>query len=368
VKLEDNRRYWVALNLVLAESLKAARKIVGHFPAVRDIFKASRRELISIGIDEEKVQALTSPRLLDQASREIERLERKSYSILTFEDRNYPEYLKETFDPPYVLYCAGRIEALKGPAVSIVGARKPSAYGRAVAERLARDLAFRGLVIVSGLARGVDSIAHWGALEGGKTVAVLGSGLETIYPRENRGLFNKIIEQGAVVSEFPPESPPLGFHFPIRNRIISGLSLAVIVVEATKKSGSLISARLALEQNREVMAVPGNITSELSQGTNWLIQTGAKLVERWEDVAEELPSPLREKLLSQEEEEREAPPSISPQEKKIFEILKPDSLTHVDELVEEIEFSVSETLSFLLSLELKGFIFQRPGKYFQRRL
>lgn len=130
----------------------------------------------------------------------------------------------------------------------------------------------------------------------------------------------------------------------------------------------MISARLALEQNREVMAVPGNITSELSQGTNWLIQTGAKLVENWEDVAEELPSPLREKLLSQEEEEREAPPSISPQEKKIFDILKPDSLTHVDELVEEIEFSVSETLSFLLSLELKGFIFQRPGKYFQRRL
>jgi DNA processing protein len=197
---------------------------------------------------------------------------------------------------------------------------------------------------------------------------VLGSGLETIYPRETRGLFNKIIEQGAVVSEFPPESPPLGFHFPIRNRIISGLSLALIVVEATKRSGSLISARLALEQNREVMAVPGNITSELSQGTNWLIQTGAKLVENWEDVAEELPSPLQEKLLSQKEEDREAPASISPQEKKVFEILKPDSLTHVDELVEEIEYSVSETLSFLLSLELKGLIFQRPGKYFQRRL
>jgi DNA processing protein len=368
VKLEDNRRYWVALNLVLAESLRAAKKVVGHFPTVRDVFKASRRELISLGIDEEKVQDLTSPRLLDRASREIERLERKGYSILTFEDRNYPEYLRETFDPPYVLYCAGRIEALKGPVVSIVGSRKPSAYGRAVAERLARDLASRGLVIVSGLARGVDSISHWGALEGGKTVAVLGSGLEIIYPRENRGLFNKIIEQGAVVSEFPPESPPLGFHFPIRNRIISGLSLALIVVEATKRSGSLISARLALEQNREVMAVPGNITSELSQGTNWLIQTGAKLVESWEDVAEELPSPLQEKLLGQKEEEIEVPPSVSRQEKKVFDVLKPDSLTHVDELVEEIDYSVSETLSFLLSLELKGLIFQRPGKYFQRRL
>ncbi len=368
MKLEDNRIYWVALNLVLAENLRAARKVVDHFPTIADVFEASSGELISSGISEEMAQALTSPRLLDQAGREIERLEKKSFSILTYEDGNYPEYLREIFDPPHVLYCAGRIEALKAPSVSIVGARKPSAYGRAVAERLARDLASRGLVIVSGLARGVDSIAHWGALEGGKTVAVLGSGLKTIYPRENRGLFEKIIEQGAVVTEFPLGSPPLGFHFPIRNRIISGLSLAVVVVEATKRSGSLISARLALEQNREVMAVPGNITSALSRGTNWLIQTGAKLVENWEDVAEELPSPLREKLLCQKEKEREPAPPLSAQERKVFEILKPDSLTHVDELIEETDYSVSETLSFLLNLELKGLIFQRPGKYFQRRL
>ena len=368
MKLDDNRTYWVALNLVLADNLRAARKAVDHFPTIADVFKASRRELISLGVNEEIAQALTFPGLLDQASREIERLEKKNCSILTCEDGDYPEYLREIFDPPYVLYCAGRVEVLKVPAVSIVGARRPSAYGRAVAERLARDLASRGLVIVSGLAHGVDSIAHWGALEGGKTVAVLGSGLETVYPRENRGLFEKIIQQGAVVTEFPLESPPLGFHFPIRNRIISGLSLAVVVVEATKRSGSLISARMALEQNREVMAVPGNITSELSQGTNWLIQTGAKLVKSWEDVAEELPSPLKEKILCQKEEEREAPPSLSPQEKKVFEILKPDSLTHVDALVEETDYSVSETLSFLLNLELKGFILQRPGKYFQRRL
>ena len=368
MKLEDNRIYWVGLNLVLAENLRAARKVVDHFPAIGDVFKASKRELISSGVGEETAQALTSPKLLDQACREIERVEKRNFSILTYEDRGYPEYLREIFDPPYVLYCAGRVEVLKAPAVSIVGARKPSAYGRAVAERLARDLASRGLVIVSGLARGVDSIAHWGALEGGKTVAVLGSGLETLYPRENRGLFEKIVEQGAVVTEFPPESPPLGFHFPIRNRIISGLSLAVVVVEATKRSGSLISARLALEQNREVMAVPGNITSALSRGTNWLIQTGAKLVESWEDVAEELPSPIREKILCQKEEEMEELPSLSAQEKKVFEILKPDSLTHVDELIEETDYSVSETLSFLLNLELKGLIFQRPGKYFQRRL
>lgn len=365
--MEEKKKYWVALNLILAEKLKAAKKIVDRFPNLAEAFKARSGELAALGLEKEKEEALTSPRLLDRARREIERLQKKKYSLLTLEDAGYPQYLREIFDPPLVLYCAGKVEALKGPAVSIVGARKPSAYGRAVAERLAQDLAARGLVIVSGMARGIDSIAHWGALEGGRTVAVLGSGLENIYPKENRALFQKIAEEGAVVSEFPLDSPPFGFHFPIRNRIISGLSLALVVVEATKRSGSLISARLALEQNREVMAVPGTTTSELSQGTNWLIQTGAKLVSSWEDVVEEFPSPLREELLSQKEEEREKLPAMSPQEEKLFELIKPDSLTHIDTLVEKTEFSVSEVLSILLSLELRGVILQRPGKYFQRR-
>jgi len=365
--VEDKKKYWVALNLVLAENLKASKNIVDHFSDLADAFKARSGELTALGIKKEEEQALTSPKLLDQASREIERLERKKYSILTLYDADYPEYLREIFDPPLVLYCAGKVETLKEPAVSIVGARKPSAYGRSVAEKLARDLAARGIVIVSGMARGIDSLAHWGALEGGKTVAVLGSGLENIYPQENRSLFQKIIDKGAVVSEFPLKSPPHGFHFPVRNRIISGLSLALVVVEASKRSGSLISARLALEQNREVMAVPGNITSELSQGTNWLIKTGAKLVESWEDVAEELPPPLREELLSQKEEVKEEPASMSPQEKKVFDLIKPDSLIHIDALVERTEFSVSEVLSILLNLELRGLIVQRPGKHFQRR-
>ena len=366
--MEDSRKYWIALNLVLAENLKAAKKIVDRFPTIADAFKAGSREFIALGIEKETALVLTSPKILDQACREIERLERKNIFVLTYEDTNYPEYLREIFDPPFVLYCAGNVKALKGPAVSIVGARKTSAYGRAVAEKLARELASRGIVIVSGLARGVDSIAHWGALEGGITVAVLGSGLENIYPRENRALFGKIVEKGAVVSEFPLKSPALAYHFPIRNRIISGLSLAIIVVEASRRSGSLISARLALEQNREVMAVPGNITSELSQGTNWLIKAGAKPVESWEDVAEELPSPIKEHLLSQKEDKKEKPPSMSAQEKEVYELLKPDSLTHIDEVIEETEFSVSEILSTLLGLELKGLALQRPGKYFQRRL
>ena len=366
--MENSLEYWIALNLVLADDLRAAKKVVDRFPRIADAFAARADDFTALGIDRKRAERLASPKLLDQAHREIEKLAKKKYSILTQEDGSYPEYLREIFDPPFVLYCAGRVEALKGPAVSIVGARKPSPYGRAVAERLAQDLASRGLVVVSGMARGVDSIAHWGALKGGRTVAVLGSGLDTIYPKENRSLFEKIIEQGAVVSEFPLESPPLGFHFPLRNRIISGLSQALVVVEATRRSGSLITARLALEQNREVMAVPGNITSDLSQGANWLIKTGAKLVETWEDVAEELPSPLREELLSQKGEEQTDIPSLNAEEKRVFALLKPDSLTHIDELIETIEISVSEALSVLLSLELKGVIFQRPGKFFQRRL
>lgn len=366
--MEDNRKYWIAFNLVFAEYLPAAKKIVGHFSSLKDVFKARSEELIALGLEKEKAQEITSPKILDQASRELEKLEKKNYSLLTLEDRKYPSYLREIFDPPFVLYCAGEVDVLEGPAVSIVGARKPTPYGRAVAERLAEDLASRGVVIVSGLARGIDSISHWGALKGGKTVAVLGSGLENIYPRENRSLFQKIVGNGAVISEFPLNSSPLGFHFPIRNRIISGLSMALVVVEASKRSGSLISARLALDQNREVMAVPGNVTSPLSQGTNWLIKTGAKPVENWEDVAEELPSPLKERLFSQKKEEKRSLPSLESREKKVFDCLKQDSLTHIDELVEETGFSVAELLAILLDLELKELITQSPGKYFQRKL
>ena len=194
---------------------------------------------------------------------------------MTFEDAAYPPLLREIYDPPLVLYVSGRPETLAGPAVAIVGARRPTPYGRAVARRLAGDLASRGLVVVSGLARGIDTCAHSGAVEaGGRTVAVLGSGLDEIYPPENRDLAAKVGETGAVVTELPLGAPPLGFHFPLRNRIISGLATGLVVVEAARQSGSLITARLALEENREVMAVPGNVTSGLSEGTNGLIRSG----------------------------------------------------------------------------------------------
>lgn len=366
--MEQEQKYWIALNFILSESLKAARIITRHFPSAEDVFRSSKRELQALGLEEEVADALSSKDLLDRADREIDRLQKKGFSVLTLRDKHYPERLREIFDPPLVLYYAGKMDMLSKPAVSIIGARRPTPYGRAVAERLAQDLSARGLVVVSGMARGIDSIAHWGALKGGNTIAVLGSGLGSIYPKENQSLFEKIVEKDLVLSEYSLKSPPLKYHFPNRNRIIGGLSLGVVVVEGTKKSGSLITARLALEMGREVMAVPGNITSTLSQGTNRLIKDGAKLVENWKDVAEELPLPLREEILSEEKKRGRELPQLSKEEKRIYELLSPDTMVSVDELVEQGNFSVSEVLSFLLSLELKDLVDQRPGKLYQRKL
>jgi DNA processing protein len=366
--VDDRRVFWIALNLVLAEHPNIFRKVIQRFCPVAEAFKADPGELMRLGVDEEDARRIASSETLDRARKEVEFVEKKKYAVLILEDEEYPDYLKEIFDPPLVLYCAGRADVLSEPAVAIVGARDHTPYGRAVAEKLAFDLASRGLVVVSGMARGIDSIAHWGALRGGKTVAVLGSGFGQIYPKENRLLFERIAEKGAVVSEYPLGSPPLAHHFPLRNRIISGLALGTVVVEASLKSGSLISAGFALEQNREVMAVPGNITSELSRGSNRLIQNGAKLVRDWEDVVESLPSPFRETLLSQNERGPELKPALTPEEAKIFACLKIDSLTPIDELVDRTGFSVSELLARLLDWELRGWISQHPGKCFQRRI
>jgi len=366
--LEQNLKYWIAFNLLFAEDLGSAQKIFQHFFSVKDIFEKPADDFAGLGLSKKATEAIRSQRTLGKAARELDRINKKGYTVLTIEDDRYPEYLREIFDPPCVLYCAGDLDALKKPAVSIVGARRSSPYGRAVAEKLAFELASRGIVIVSGMARGIDSMAHWGALRGGKTVAVLGSGLDTIYPRENKRLFDKIIESGAVITEYPLGSMPLGFHFPLRNRIISGLSMAVVVAEAAERSGSLISARLALEQNREVMAVPGNITSKLSKGTNWLIKNGAKLIEEWRDIVEELPPYVRETITMEPELKGEDKVKLSPEERDIIRHLTKDGLTHIDVIVKKTDLSVSEVLSVLLKLELKGVVTQNPGKFFQRKL
>ena len=366
--MDDRRVPWVALNAAVCEYPRAARIVLKAFPEVDEVFTAGEGALAALGVRADVARKLAAPGVLDEARGELEKLKQKAYSILTFEDAEYPPLLREIYDPPLVLYVSGRAEALAGPAVSVVGARRPTPYGRAVARRLAGDLASRGLVVVSGFARGIDSCAHTGALEsGGRTVAVLGSGLDEIYPPENRSLAAKVRETGAVVTELPLGALPLGFHFPLRNRIIAGLGTALVVVEASRHSGSLITAKLALEENREVMAVPGNVTSGLSEGTNWLIRSGARLVEDWEDVADGLPAPLRDEILARRTDEGPAP-AVSGAEAAILGALPADAEVHVDALAERTDLSVSELLGTLLGLELKGLVVQNPGKNFQRRM
>jgi DNA processing protein len=361
--------YWLALNLVFYGPSAAARRLLGRFPDVARVFRAGRADFEGLRLDGAAVEALASGRALERAGRELEKTGRKAYTLLTLDSPGYPGYLREIFDPPFVLYCEGDPEALRNPAVAVVGARRPTPYGRAVAEKLAGDLAGRGCVVVSGLAAGIDACAHRGALEKGRTVAVLGSGLDVPYPWENRGLHRDIARRGAVVTEFALQTPPLAEHFPVRNRIISGLSVGVVVVEATWKSGSLITAKLALSQDREVMAVPGNVTSELSAGPNGLIRDGARPVASWEDVAEALPSPWREDLLARRDEKEEnSGASLSRDERRVLEELPVDAALPIDALAERTGFSVSVLLALLLGLELAGAVVQLPGKEFQRRM
>ena len=365
--VEDGRVPWIALNACVCENPRAARILLKAFPSAEDVFAAKAADIRALGVPEESVARITEPGVLDRARKELERVEKKAYHLMTFEDDGYPELLKEIYDPPLVLYVSGRAEILKEPSVAVVGARRPTPYGRAVARKLAGDLASRGVVVVSGLARGIDACAHWGALESGRTVAVLGSGLGDVYPPENKVLAEKAAESGAVVTEYPLDSAPLPFHFPLRNRIISGLARGLVVVEASRRSGSLISARLALEENREVMAVPGNITSDLSLGANWLIQSGAKLVTGWTDVAEVLPPEVRDGLLSRREKVAETE-ALSGQEEAVLGRIPADAEVHIDGIAEVTGLSISELLGLLLGLELKGLVVQNPGKHYQRRM
>jgi DNA processing protein len=297
---------------------------------------------------------------------ELEGVDRKGFHIVTLTDSNYPELLRRIPDPPPFLYVSGILN--KSPVnIAMVGSRNATGYGLSTTQRLSTSLAARGVTIISGMARGIDTAAHRGALAGGgKTIAVLGSGLANIYPAENKKLFQQISEHGAVVSEFPLFTKPEAHHFPMRNRIISGMSLGTVVVEATKKSGSLITARLAAEQNREVFAVPGSIQSFKSTGTHTLIKQGAKLVENAQDIIEEI-APMIQYT--------ETPDAISPDanddklatltkdERLVYDALGPYPV-HIDHLARSISVKAGTLLSILLKLELDGLVEQSPGKFF----
>jgi DNA processing protein len=296
---------------------------------------------------------------------------------VTLDDAQYPSQLKQIYDPPPILYVRGSVEALSRPGIAMVGTRHPTPYGTGMAERLATDLAAHGLVIFSGMARGVDTASHRGALAGkGCTVAVFGTGIDVPYPKENTRLSEQILASGgALISEFPISTFPAPQNFPIRNRIISGISIGVLVVEAAEYSGTRITARCALEQSRDVFAVPGNVTNKNSWGPNTLIKQGAKLVATWEDIWEELPENVRLALIppagdaSQEGQTASLfanDVKMSPHESRIFALLKADESMQIDEIVERLEpeLSSSEIFAALFELELAGKVRQLPGKNF----
>jgi DNA processing protein len=296
-----------------------------------------------------------------------ERVARAGVRVIVWGDPDYPTRLQEIASAPPVLYVRGTLESADEAAVAIVGARHATAYGETVAGELAGELSRRGLTIVSGLARGIDAAAHRGALEaGGRTIAVLGSGLDRIYPPEHRGLAEGVTAAGAVVSEFPLGTAPLRLHFPRRNRIISGLSLGVIVVEASVGSGALITAHHALEQGREVFAVPGRVHARYSEGCNRLIKAGAKLVETWEDVLSELvPHLKRRTAVRPAVPPPPVPPALTAEEQRVFDLLAAGPL-HIDALIVRAGLGGGRVASALVGLEMKGVVRQLSGKVFER--
>jgi DNA processing protein len=333
-------------------------------------------ELEAAGLQAISAQSLGTGRSLELANDELARASDAGVSLISLDNPGYPAELKQIYDPPLLLYVRGSEDVIAQPGIAVVGTRHPTPYGTGMAERLSADLGLRGLVIFSGMARGVDAAAHRGAIAAkGKTVAVFGTGVDVVYPKENRRLLDQILALGgAVISEFPLGTFAAPQNFPIRNRIISGISLGVLVVEAAEYSGTRITARCALEQNREVFAVPGNVTNKNSWGPNTLIKQGAKLVATWEDIWEELPPDVRLKLAPKTGDESHATQAASlfgekepaPHEKKILALLKADESTHIDELVErlESELSSSEIFAALFELELEGRVKQLPGKNF----
>jgi DNA processing protein len=367
--------HWLALALTPGLGPTRIKKLIEHYGTAERVFQASLTELEAMGMRAFSAQSIATGKSLELAQQECVKAIEARAKIISLSDPEYPSRLREIYDPPVILFVKGSVEVLSQPGIAMVGTRHPTPYGSGMAERLSTDLAARGLVIISGLARGVDTASHRGAVAAkGKTVAVLGTGIDVMYPRENSRLAEQIVALGgALITEFPVGTSPTPQNFPIRNRIISGMSAGVLVVEAAEYSGTRITSRCALEQNRDVYAVPGNVTNKNSWGPNTLIKQGAKLVATWEDVWEELPTDMQVALSSMQNESP-APETASlfpdeatsPHEKKILKLLKADESTHIDQLVEllENEMSSSEIFAALFELELNGKVRQLPGKNF----
>ena len=375
-KTSETSMQWLALALTPGLGPTKARRVIEFFGSVQALFRASLTELEAAGLRAVSAQSLGTGQSMELAQDELGKVAAADARIISLDDPGYPAQLKQIYDPPLVVYLRGTEAAISQPGIALVGTRHPTPYGSGMAERLACDLAARGVVIFSGMARGIDTAGHRGAIAAkGKTVAVWGTGVDVVYPKENTRLVEQILALGgAVISEFPMGTFPAPQNFPIRNRIISGIALGVLVVEAAEYSGTRITARCALEQNRDVFAVPGNVTNKGSWTPNTLIKQGAKLVATWEDIWEELPTEVRLTLQPEAGNESQAGQTaslfgeveLSPHEKKIFALLKADESTHIDEIVERLEpaLSSSEIFAALFELELAGKVKQLAGKNF----
>ena len=384
--VETARLAWLALALTPGLGpTRIARAVTIAGDAAR-IFEMSLTELESLRIPAKSAQFIADGRARAAAEKEAKLVSDAGAVFVTMQDADYPGRLLEIYDPPAVLWVRGRVGMLSQPGIAVVGTRAPSAYGAGMAELLSRDLANRRMVIFSGMARGVDSAAHKGALDaGGKTVAVWGTGLDVVYPKENKKLAESIIlSGGAIVTEYPMGTFPAPQNFPIRNRILSGLSVGVLVIEAAEYSGTRITARCAMEQNRDVYAVPGNVTNKNSWGPNTLIKQGAKLTATWEDVWEDLPSQVRLALEDEgvagsgEGGANESKPSgaaslfaespMGANERLVFNRLRHDESLQLDELMEQMESELAsaEIFTALFELELAGKVKALPGKHYVR--
>jgi DNA processing protein len=380
----EEELYWLALTLIPGLGTRMAGKLLDRFRTPQAVFRAARSELEAAGIGGAVAQSIASGCSFDDAVDQQRKMAEHGAVAIARGDPRYPALLREIFDPPVLLFARGRLELLQPFHFAVVGTRRPTPYGLAVAERLGADLARAGLTIVSGMARGIDTTAHKGALSaGGDTVAVLGCGVDVVYPSENRKLAADLSIKGLVLSEFAMCSTAFPQNFPIRNRIISGMSAGVLVVEGAQYSGSAITAKLALDQGREVFAIPGNITSKASWGPNLLIKQGAKLVQDWNDVIVELPAEVRRQLIERgrnrllgnagasqdggraSQLEGKTDGSLPEVGRRLLAVLQVDTAIHLDDLLQILEdSSASELIAALFELEMLGLVKQLPGKNF----
>lgn len=358
----DERLYWLGWQFLLPGLARRVWALIRHFGTPRAAWEAPAGEMIGIdGMREETVRELAARRDALDPVREASSLRNAGISFTVYGEPGYPTALEHIYDPPPALFFRGTLDSRDKICVALVGSRRPTPYGLAVAEKLAGDLAKVGVTVVSGMARGVDTAAHRGAMKaGGRTLAVLGCGVDVCYPPENRKVMERIIAAGAVISEFPPGAPPQAWHFPVRNRIISGLSRATVIVEAGEKSGALITADLALEQGRDVMAVPGPVTNRMSRGPHRLIKQGARLVESAVDILEELGL---ENLFPDVDGCSAGEVQLSGEERLIRSLLGFEPVP-LDSLIQKSGLPPGQVMAALMYLEVKGLVRCLPGKFY----